>query len=176
MFSRKRNFRSDRNSRGQLWPQADSLAAGAWGPLGSGVMCPWSDPAVPGQLWLGPPVGPTPLSGEGLSGCWFSTFYVRPGSWPEGLESQVSGCRQHLVTIFLKEIYSFIFDCEIYLLIFDCAVSSLLCRLSLAAGRGGCSLLWGAGFPLRWLLLLGAGALGSQAQWLLFVGSRTWIQ
>ena len=153
-------------------------SCGAWGPLCSGVMCPRSDPCNFRAAWVVRVTqwGPLHLAGRGSFRLLVFHIYVHPVPWPEGVESRVSGCTQHLVTIFLKEVYLFIFHCEIYLLIFDCAGSSLLCRLSLVAGRRGCSLLWGVGFPLRWLLLLGAGALGSWAQWLLFAGFRTWAQ
>ena len=40
------------------------------------------------------------------------------------------------------------------LFIFGCVGSSLLCGLSLVVASGGYSSLWGAGFSLRWLLLL----------------------
>ena len=42
----------------------------------------------------------------------------------------------------------------IYLFIFGCIVSLLAREFSLVAESGGYSLLWCAGFSLRWLLLL----------------------
>ena len=70
LFSRKRNFRSDRNSQVQLLPQVVSLAAGAWGPLCSGVMCPRSDPCNFRAAWVVRVTqwGPLHLAGRGSFG------------------------------------------------------------------------------------------------------------
>ena len=37
----------------------------------------------------------------------FPGFWVHPGSWPEGVEGQVSGCGLHLGTIFHESFHVF---------------------------------------------------------------------
>ena len=70
---------------------------------------------------------------------------------------------------FFKFIYLFIY-------FWLCWVFLAARRLSLVAASGGYSSLRWAGFSLRWLLLLGARALGTWAQQLWLVGSRAQAQ
>ena len=82
--------------------------------------------------------------------------------------------RKNLNCLIQKQFFFFFFNKFIYLFIYFwlCWVFGAVRRLSLVAASGGYSLLWCAGFSLRWLLLL--HSTGSRCTG--FSSCGTWAQ
>ena len=88
--------------------------------------------------------------------------------------SGLLSCRPPIDFLFQQLCFFIKFKKFMYLFIFDCAGSLLLCRLSLVAANGVCSLLVCSGFSLQWLFLLqDFSACGFQALECGFYGCDT---
>lgn len=86
-----------------------SPEVGAWGPLPSSVMHLQSDPCdFRAEGWLGSSNGFYSLRRElGFPAASFPGFQVHPVSLPEGVQGQVGGCGQHLVTVCSEDFHGF---------------------------------------------------------------------